>query len=135
MIFECKSRGRAVTVETVDEFTGRLQSGLGFRPKGFIVSDAGFSQAAINTARHDGIGLIRMLPDDQVRILLYYMTPDVLRRVDREFPARASRALRDPDYCGENESVFAAYDGYVFQRVEDVARAAIAKDAPSGADV
>lgn len=125
LIFECKSRGRKVDIGVVEEFSGRLTSGLGFRPKGFIVSDAGFTATAISSAKSDGIGLIRIMPDDQIDVVLYYMTPDVVAERSRQFPSRARRGLTEPDYQSESESVYATYGGYVFGSVSDMVKSAI----------
>lgn len=128
LIFECKSRGRKVDIGVVEELSGRLTSGLGFRPKGFIVSDAGYTATAISSAKANGIGLIRIMPDDQIDVVLYFMTPEVIARLDREFPLRAKRGLTVPEYRSEAETVYATYGGYVFGDVADLVKSAIEDD-------
>lgn len=116
IIFECKNLTRPVDVQEVEEFSSKLDGVLGFRTKGFIVSRVGFSKMALSRARNAGIGLIRIMPDEQVQLLTHFMTAELLERLNREFPKRAASGLTQPDYISEAETLFGEVDGYVFDR-------------------
>jgi hypothetical protein len=44
----------------------------------------------------------------------------VIERSRREFPRRASAALRNPDYVSDGESFYAIDNGYVFSTLAGV---------------
>lgn len=71
-------------------------------------------QSALKYARANGIGIVRILLDDQVQNILYYMTPAMLEEASRLNSAEFSRALTQPVFVGENRDFCATADGYIF---------------------
>ena len=97
-IFECKSYSHRVDVSEVEEFDSKLGQLKGFRAKGFMETTKGYKSGAISFAKSRGIGLIRFVPDNQIEILLYHMTPLHLEEIKNGFAKRANRGLTDPHY-------------------------------------
>jgi hypothetical protein len=114
IFFECKDHGRNVEVGKIDEVVGRLNNVFGFNMKAYVVTRKGFAARAITLAKNNGIGLIKVMPEDKVEFFAYMATSDMFERSNREFPSRASAALRDPNYISDGEVFYAADNGYVF---------------------
>lgn len=114
VIFECKDHGRLVEVGKIDELVGRLAGGYGFNIKGYMVTRKGFQSGALATARSNGIGLIKIMPDEKVKFLAHFVTLDMIERQNREFPRRVIHALQNPNYESDGESFYAIDNGYVF---------------------
>ncbi len=64
IVFECKDTNRKVEVGEIEEFAHKINQGLGLRIKGYIVTKSGFQSSTLNIAKKLGIGLIRILPDE-----------------------------------------------------------------------
>jgi hypothetical protein len=114
IIFECKDHGRLVEVSKIDELVGRLAGGYGFNIKGYMVTRNGFQSGALATAKSNGIGLIKIMPDEKVQFLSHFVTYDMIERKNREFPQRVNLALQNPNYESDGESFYAVDNGYVF---------------------
>ncbi len=120
IFFECKDHGRNVEVGKVDEVVGRLNGSFGFNMKAYMVTRKGFAASAMTTAKSHGIGLIKIMPDENVEFFAYMVTSETFERSLREFPSRASVALRDPSYVSDGESFYAIDNGYVFSTLGGV---------------
>lgn len=114
VFFECKDHGRNVEVGKIDEVVGRLNGSFGFNMKAYVVTRKGFASGAFETAKSNGIGLVKIMPDDKVHFLIHMITHASIERRQREFARRARRSLRDPDYISDGESFYAMDDGYLF---------------------
>lgn len=114
VIFECKDHERDLEVKLMDELVGRISGGYGFNIKAYMVTRNGFQSGTLSTARNNGIGLIKLMPDDKISFLTHFQTHDTIERSRREFPQRARRALTNPGYISDGESFYGADDGYVF---------------------
>ncbi len=121
-IFECKNHGRNVEVGEIDEVRGRIQPSYGFALKAYVVTEKGFARGSLKTAKNTGIGLIRIMPDDQITHVMYNLTFDVIEEQRRSFPRRAALALQDTGYQAVNESFFGFDNGYVFGSIEAMLR-------------
>jgi len=71
IIFECKDYNRKVEVGEVEEFSHKINQGLGFRVKGYIITSCGFQSSAFNVAQKLGIGLIRILPEENQQMAFF----------------------------------------------------------------
>jgi hypothetical protein len=114
IFFECKDHGRNVEVGRIDEVVGRLNGSFGFNMKAYFVTRKGFSSGALQTANSNGIGLIKIMPDDKVHLLIHMITEASIERRRREFARRAQRSLYDPNYISDGEDFYAMDDGYLF---------------------
>src|SRR3546814_7517131 len=118
VFFECKDHGRPVEVSKVDEVVGRLAGGYGFSMKAYMVTRGSFQSGALNTAKNNGIGLIKLMPDDKVKFFAHMVTMDSMERDRLEFPRRANVALLSPNYDSDGESFYAIDNGFVFRSWE-----------------
>lgn len=73
-VCECKNYGHKVPVDDVEEFKAKLDQIAGKNVKGVIATKNPFQSGAISYARNQGIGLVRIMPDDQVTWMMHFMT-------------------------------------------------------------
>lgn len=123
-VCECKNYGHAVPVDDVEEFKAKLDQIAGKNIKGVMASRNSFQSGAISYARNQGIGLVRIMPDDQVTWMMHLMTTDTLgasRLSSREF----NSALSIERHQAIGRSFYAAYDGYIFGNWQSLLRHSI----------
>jgi len=85
-----------------------------------MVTTNSFQKAALTLARNLGIGLIRVMPDSQVKFLMYHMTPQLIEDIRRGFPKRTQLGLTDQSYISENETTYFTDSGYCFYSLEQM---------------
>ena len=66
-IWECEKQESLISVTQLESFHSRLQQIGSDRTKGTIISVGAYQRAAVEFAFSNGIGLARLLPDDQVQ--------------------------------------------------------------------
>lgn len=100
-IFECKDYRGSIPVNDVEEFHAKLQQIGEDNTKGTIVISGALQGGALNYARAKGIGVIRLLPDDQIEHILEFLTMESLtrRRIDSN---EVIRALLNPHHRSRN---------------------------------
>jgi len=112
-IFECKDYSGSIPVDDVEEFHSKLQQIGEDNTKGTIVTNGALQKGALAYAKSKKIGVIRLLPDDQVSHIMEFMTMQSLQRAQHidwsEFPT----ALTNPDHQSRR-GFFAASDNYHF---------------------
>lgn len=71
-VWECKDYGKSLPVDEIEEFHSKLVQIGDDRTKGTVITSNGeFQSGAIRYARSKGIGLARLLPEEQIRWVLY----------------------------------------------------------------
>lgn len=123
-VCECKNYVHAVPVDDIEEFKAKLDQIAGKNIKGVMVSRNSFQSGAISFARNQGIGLVRIMPDDQVTWMMHFMTTDMLgasKLSSREF----NSALSIERYQAIGRSFYAAYDDYIFGNWQSLLRHSI----------
>ena len=113
-VCECKDYSGSVPVDDVEEFKAKLDQIAGANKKGVLAVSGGLQASALRYARSNGIGVIRLLPNDQVEHLIYMMTATTLASESRLSPAEFNSALTQPCFVGRNRDFYAAADGYIF---------------------
>lgn len=112
-VFECKDYSGSVPVNDVEEFHTKLQQIGEDNTKGTFVTSGAFQRGALNFARAKRLGVVRLLPDDQIQVLsemLSVHSAERSRRIDwEEFDA----ALTQPSHTSRR-AFFADGDGYSF---------------------
>ncbi len=108
---ECKNYGHKVPVDDVEEFKAKLDQIAGKNVKGVIISTNSYQSGALNYAKNQGIGLIRLMPDGQVKWVVHFMTSSMIGNSldSREFNA----ALVNEHHQAVNRSFYSACDGYI----------------------
>lgn len=75
IILECKDYKGFISVSEIEEFHSKLQQIGADNTKGiFVTRNGAFQKSALNYAKSKGIGLIRIMPDNQVNDILYCIT-------------------------------------------------------------
>lgn len=74
-VCECKNYSGLVPVNDVEEFKAKLDQIAGKNVKGVIASRNALQRGALDYARSNGIGVVRILPDDQVDWIHYRVIP------------------------------------------------------------
>jgi Restriction endonuclease len=114
-VCECKDYSGAIPVDDVEEFKAKLDQITGANKKGVMVVSGALQSGALRFARANGIGVIRLMPDDQVKHLLYNLNTlvglDAAPSLDsNEFV----RALTQPHFTAVNRDFYAMSGGYIF---------------------
>lgn len=112
-VCECKDYSKSVAVDDVEEFKAKLNQVAGVNVKGLFTTSSAFQKGALNYSRSNGIGLLRLLPDDQIDFLLYQMTPDMFDELERQRRSEYKKALVTQNHRTEGSGFYAIYDGYV----------------------
>jgi hypothetical protein len=113
-VCECKDYTGAIPVDDVEEFKAKLDQIAGANKKGMMIVSGALQQGALNYARSNGIGVVRLLPDAQVEHVLYHMTTSMLSEPKRLNSSEFTRALTQPAFVGRNRDFYAASGGYIF---------------------
>ena len=113
-VCECKDYGSAIPVDDVEEFKAKLDQIAGANKKGVMAVTGALQQGALKYARANGIGIVRLLPNEQVEHLVYFMTPAVMEESMRLNPNEFYRALTIPGFIGKNRVFYAERQGYIF---------------------
>lgn len=122
VIFECKNyKGYEVEVGHVESFFGKLEQLRGFRPKGYMISRDGFGEGGVNFARSRGIGLIRLLPDNQVRVESHFT-------LSEDSEDTVIRAITEQGFVSSGSSQFAISSKGCFTNIGEMLKADFAED-------
>lgn len=105
-IWECKDYKGSISVDEIEEFHAKLEQIGADKTKGtLITSNGAFQKSSINYAKSKGIGLARLMPNDQVSWELYMMLPDMLNE-SRSNRNNTFRALTQTRYMAEKHNFF-----------------------------
>ena len=129
-VCECKDYSGAIPVDDVEEFKAKLDQISGANRKGVVAVTGAVQVSALNYARSQGIGIVRILPDDQVVHLLYHMTIDMVNETQELDTKEFSRALTQPAFVATNRDFYATAEGYIFGDWYSLLRKALSSDAP-----
>ncbi|MCJ8176828.1 restriction endonuclease [Pseudomonas viridiflava] len=113
-VCECKDYGRSVPVDDVEEFKSKLDQIAGKNIKGVVATKNAFQEGAITYARNQGLGLVRIMPTDQVSWLIHYVVSSSAPIQQKPNPREFRAALSNDGYRAKERSFYSAYDGYIF---------------------
>lgn len=111
-VCECKDYGGTIPVNDVEEFKAKLDQIGGKNIKGVIASPNALQQGALNYAQSNGIGVVRILQDNQLSWSFHLMTTTDLK--EKLNPREFAMALSNQDYVGRERSFYAIFEGYIF---------------------
>jgi hypothetical protein len=123
-VCECKDYSGSLPVDDVEEFKAKLDQITGKNVKGLIAVTGALQRGALNFARSNGIGIVRIVPDEQISWVMYHMTADMLSRGlnARQF----DQAFTEPRFTAENQSFYGNAEGYIFDSWRGLLRTALA---------
>ena len=103
----------AVPVDDVEEFHAKIQQIGEDNTKGTFVTSGALQRGALAYAKSKGIGVIRLLPDDQLITVLEFLTMSSTTRASEVDWSEFEPALTTPGHRSRR-GFFAAQDGYWF---------------------
>lgn len=112
-VCECKNYNHSIPVDDIEEFKAKLDQIAGKNVKGVVATKNSFQSSARKYATNQGIGLVRIMPDEQVNWIMHSMTTTMLfenKLNSQEFKA----ALTTEDYLAQNRNFYSVFDGYIF---------------------
>jgi hypothetical protein len=112
-VFECKDYTGSVPVNDLEEFHAKLKQIGEDNTKGTFVTSGALQSGALTFARSKGIGVVRLLPDDQVEHIIELLSMSSLARASQVDWSEFGAALTNPHHRSRR-SFFAAQDGYWF---------------------
>ena len=113
-VCECKDYSGSVPVDDVEEFKAKLNQIAGANKKGVMAVSVALQQGALKYARANEIGVIRLLPNDQVEHMIYFAMPAIISISDKLNPTEFYRALTVPGFVGKNRDFYAEGEGYIY---------------------
>jgi len=119
-VCECKDYSGAIPVDDVEEFKAKLNQITGVNVKGLFTTSSAFQRGALSYARSNGIGLLRLLPEEQIDIVCYSMTPDMFERMQKKQRNEYKKALVTPHHRTEGSGFYSISDGYVYHGWEEL---------------
>ena len=108
-VCECKNYGHPVPVDDVEEFKAKLDQIAGKNVKGVVATSHSLQSGALSFAEANGIGVVRILPGNQVRWVIHLMTANTSYGPSGSDYASA---LTREGYVGNNQAFYGAYCGY-----------------------
>ena len=106
---ECKDYSGSIPVDDVEEFKAKLDQIAGANKKGVMILSGALQRSALKYARANGIGIVRLMPDDQVRHLISNMSWKGWEAMQRRKPTEFAEALTQADYVATNRKFYAAW--------------------------
>lgn len=116
--FECKNHATPIKDSHLTKFFAQLEEVAPCNKKGIVVSTSTFTKNALTYARNTGMGLIRILPDDQVDYVMYGKVPSCTVREDSSPPV--DEPFLVPGYRGKNNRLYATCGGKLVYTLTDL---------------
>lgn len=114
LVCQCTDDGEPITACDIAAFKTELDRIAGARKKGVAVSCGAVHESTLNYAQEHGLGIVRLLPDDQVDHMARRASAMTLEEATRHNTNNFHRALTTQDYVSRNRDFYAMADGYVF---------------------
>lgn len=112
-VFECKDYTGRVPVNDIEEFHAKLQQIGEDNTKGTFVTSGALQKSALEYAKSKRIGVIRLLPSDQMIVRIEFWTAASLARRAEVDWSEFSAALSNAHHRSER-GFFGSDDGYWF---------------------
>ncbi|WP_156001227.1 restriction endonuclease [Thioalkalivibrio sp. ALgr3] len=112
-VCECKDYESPIPVDDIEEFKAKLDQIAGKNVKGVVVTKRAFQSGALTFARNQGIGLVRIMPSDQVSWFMDFMgvhSHDRKTLSSRDFRA----ALTKENHQAKERDFYATSDGRIY---------------------
>jgi hypothetical protein len=108
-VCECKNYGHPIPVDDLEEFKAKLDQIAGKSVKGVFATSHSLQSGALSFAKANGIGVVRILTDKQVRWVAHLSAAQTSHG-----PAAGEHALAlsREDLVGNNQAFYGACGGY-----------------------
>lgn len=112
-VFECKDYSGSVPAADIEEFHAKIQQIGEDNTKGTFVTSGALQSGALTYAKSKKIGVVRLLPSDQLEFIVELMTSVSMSRADEINWSEFSSALANPKHRSRR-AFFASDDNYWF---------------------
>ncbi|MDR0307022.1 MAG: restriction endonuclease [Chitinispirillales bacterium] len=113
-VIECKDYNAAVPVDDIEEFHSKVQQIAGDNVKAIFATSAALQKSALNYAKSKGIGVIRYLPDDQVKVVMYCMISNNISKKEKLNHSEFNSAFLNQNHESSGRSFYACDDEYIY---------------------
>lgn len=104
-IWECKDYSKNIPVDDIEEFHAKLEQIGSDNTKGTVITSKGaFQKSALKYAGSKGIGVARLLPDEQVEWVLYDMIMNDLIDIQKKF--NILKALTNRGFIAQDQDFY-----------------------------
>ena len=112
-----KNYDHIVPVSDLEDDKTKLDQLEGRNIKGVIASANAVQHEALDYARANGMGIIRILPNDRVRWVIDKANIAANGPEEEANPREITIGLTSQNHTGQNHNLYAFYDGYVFDNL------------------
>lgn len=119
-VCECKDYAKPIPVDDVEEFKAKLNQITGVNVKGLFATANAYQKGALNYARSNGIGLLRLLPKEQIDFILYQMTREGYAQMERRRKEEYKVGLINQNHRTEGSGFYSVNNGYVYHGWEQL---------------
>lgn len=101
-VIECKNLNKKVTVDDIEEFGSKLNQVGEHNTKGIIITTNTFQKSALNIAKSEGIGLIRLNSTNEIQWINYRKDSVAKTEFTNELELTDETYLAEPFICKVN---------------------------------
>ncbi|HSK73384.1 MAG TPA: restriction endonuclease [Pyrinomonadaceae bacterium] len=135
-VLECKDYAGKIPIDDLEEFHAKVQQIAGDNVKATFVTNAAFSKSGLNYAKANGIGLIRLLPENQVEWFVMWRSELTAEQIWKEEYDRLLQeiepALTLTEFCTHNRFFHGYIDNKAYLNfnsfIEDIIHSEMAKN-------
>jgi hypothetical protein len=113
-VIECKDYRTPVPVDDIEEFHSKIQQIAGDNVKAIFVTSAALQRSALNYAKSKKIAVIRYLPDDQIRMILSFMTFDTISKEKSLSQSEFNSAFLNQKHESNGREFYACDNEYIY---------------------
>jgi len=108
---ECKDCSRPVSVDDIEEYKAKLNQIAGVNVKGMFATSSAYQRSAYNYAASNGIGLLRLLPKEQIEVVFYHMMPE---EFERRRKLECEKGFFNQSHISEFGGFYSIHDGITY---------------------
>ena len=113
-LIECKNYSHAIPVDDIEEFHSKVQQLSGDNVKAIFITNSALQKAALSYAQAKNIGIIRLLPDDQIKWIIYHINDDAINLLSRPNIKEFTSAFLEQNHESLNKSFYGLANNYIF---------------------
>lgn len=114
-LWECKDYASSVQVDDIEEFWAKLQQVGGVNIKGGVATTSAFQVSALKFADSKGMSVVRLIPKDQIRWIMYAGGGG--RRTTKE---EYRKAFTETRFVAKSQEFYGLSYGLLFQEIADM---------------
>jgi hypothetical protein len=116
-IIECKDYGSSIPVDDIEEFHSKVQQIAGDNVKAIFATTAALQSGALTYAKSKKIGVIRYLPDNQVKWIAHFLTSASLSKQEQLSHSEFNSAFLNQRHESNGRTFYACDDVYIYSNL------------------